>query len=49
VGFGVPHQQAILAVLAYRFLNFWLPIPLGGAAYLSMGWGRSKKVRPATD
>ncbi len=49
VGFGVPNQQAILAVLAYRFLNFWLPIPLGGLSYLSMGWGTSKRQRPATD
>jgi hypothetical protein len=27
VGFGVPHSQAILAVLAYRLVNFWIPIP----------------------
>ena len=40
VGFGVPHQPAILAVLAYRFINFWLPIPVGGAAYLSLEWRR---------
>ena len=32
VGFGVPHSQAILAVLAYRLVNFWIPIPLGGAS-----------------
>jgi uncharacterized protein (TIRG00374 family) len=42
VGFGVPHQQATLAVLAYRFVNFWLPIPIGGAAYLSLEWRRGK-------
>ena len=42
VGFGVPKSAAILAVLAYRFINFWLPIPLGGAAYLSLEW-RSQK------
>jgi len=42
VGFGVPHSQAILAVLAYRFLNFWLPIPLGGATYLSLEWRRTR-------
>ena len=40
VGFGVPHQPAILAVLANRFINFWLPIPVGGAAYLSLEWRR---------
>jgi uncharacterized protein (TIRG00374 family) len=38
VGFGVPHAPAILAVLAYRFVNFWLPIPVGGFAYLSLRW-----------
>ena len=38
VGFGVPHNPAILAVLAYRFINFWLPIPLGGFAYMTLEW-----------
>jgi uncharacterized protein (TIRG00374 family) len=42
VGFGVPTQAATLAVLAYRFVNFWLPIPIGGAAYLSLEWRREK-------
>jgi len=36
VGFGVPKSTAILGVLGYRLLNFWLPIPLGGAAYVSL-------------
>jgi uncharacterized protein (TIRG00374 family) len=40
VGFGVPHSQAILAVLAYRLVNFWLPIPIGGAAYASLQFRR---------
>jgi putative heme transporter len=39
VGFGVPRDVAILGVLTYRFVNFWLPIPLGGAAYLSLRFG----------
>jgi uncharacterized protein (TIRG00374 family) len=43
VGFGVPHSQAELAVLAYRFMNFWLPIPLGGSAYLAMEYRRSRR------
>jgi len=46
VGFGVPQQAATLAVLAYRFVNFWLPIPLGGLAYLSLEWRRGKKPTP---
>ena len=38
VGFGVPHAPAILAVLLYRLINFWLPIPLGGISYLTVRW-----------
>jgi uncharacterized protein (TIRG00374 family) len=43
VGFGVPRPTAILGVLGYRLVNFWLPIPVGGIAYLSLrftneGW-----------
>jgi uncharacterized protein (TIRG00374 family) len=37
-GFGVPHSQAILAVLAYRLVNFWIPIPIGGVSYASLQW-----------
>jgi hypothetical protein len=47
VGFGVPHSQAILAVLAYRLVNFWIPIPLGGVAYASWQWRRPTEVTPA--
>jgi len=36
VGFGVPRAEAIVAVLAYRLFEFWIPIPLGAAAYLSI-------------
>jgi uncharacterized protein (TIRG00374 family) len=46
VGFGVPHAQAILAVLAYRLVNFWIPIPIGGAAYASLQWRRGPEARP---
>ncbi|HEY5111152.1 MAG TPA: lysylphosphatidylglycerol synthase transmembrane domain-containing protein [Acidimicrobiales bacterium] len=46
VGFGVPHSQAILAVLAYRLVNFWIPIPVGGVAYASLQWRRPAEVRP---
>ena len=42
-GFGVPLDIAGPAVLGYRVVNFWLPIPVGGVAYLSLrfetlGW-----------
>lgn len=36
VGFSVPRATAILGVLAWRALNFLLPIPIGFAAYLTM-------------
>jgi uncharacterized protein (TIRG00374 family) len=38
VGFGVPHTPAILAVLAYRLVNFWIPIPVGAGAFFSLRW-----------
>ncbi len=47
VGFNVPHSQAILAVLAYRLVNFWVPIPIGGAAYASLQFRRTPAT-PAT-
>lgn len=36
VGFGVDRGVALLAVPAYRVAQFWLPIPLGGIAYLTV-------------
>jgi hypothetical protein len=36
VAFNTPRSAAILGVIAYRLINFWLPIPLGGLAYLSL-------------
>jgi len=36
VGFGTPRSIAIWGVIGWRLVNFWLPIPLGGAAYLSL-------------
>ena len=35
-GFGLTNGQALSAVLAYRAVNFWLPIPFGGLAYASL-------------
>lgn len=44
VGFHVPKAVAILGVLSYRLVNFWLPIPAGGGAYLSLRIaGRSRR------
>jgi uncharacterized protein (TIRG00374 family) len=36
VGFGSPRGVAILGVISYRLVNFWLPIPVGALAYLSL-------------
>ena len=36
VGFGVPSSIALLGVVSWRLVNFWLPIPAGAAAYLSL-------------
>ena len=37
-----PRGTAVLGVVIYRLVNFWLPIPVGGLAYLSL------KVGPAS-
>ncbi len=42
VGFHVTKQAAILGVISYRLINFWLPIPVGGAAYVSLRWGHRR-------
>ncbi len=36
VSFGLTRSVATLGVLAWRLVNFWLPIPTGAAAYLSL-------------
>ena len=36
VGFGATRGVAIVAVIGYRLVNFWLPIPVGAGAYLSL-------------
>jgi hypothetical protein len=46
-GFGVPASIAYLAVIAWRLVNFWLPIPLGGLAYLSLKVATAKRARLA--
>ena len=50
VGFGVPRETALLGVFGYRLVNFWLPIPVGGIAYLSLrfsGEGWRQRLRNA--
>lgn len=46
VGFGAARGVAVLGVIGYRLINFWLPIPVGAASYLSLrkkGEGRPDK------
>lgn len=50
VSFGVTRNVATLGVLAWRFVNFWLPIPTGALAYVSLkvprgaGWGAMRQA-----
>ena len=47
VGFGVPVGTATIGVLCWRFAQFWMPIPLGGIAYLTLrfgSFGRNKQL-----
>ncbi len=44
-GFGPTAPQALSAVLAYRAVNFWLPIPFGGLAYASLEFERGTLYR----
>lgn len=36
VGFGATRGIAILGVVGWRLVEFWLPIPVGGLAYLAL-------------
>lgn len=36
---GVPIGTAVIAVLAWRFVQFWMPIPTGAASYASLKLG----------
>jgi uncharacterized protein (TIRG00374 family) len=50
VSFGVTRSVATLGVLGWRLVNFWLPIPAGAAAYVSLRVPRGaglKAVRAA--
>ncbi|TDO58732.1 hypothetical protein EV651_1097 [Kribbella sp. VKM Ac-2571] len=36
LGFGVDSQAAVLAVLSWRLVQFWGPVPVAGLCYLSL-------------
>lgn len=35
-GFGVPSAIAVAAVLVYRLINYWLPLPIGLVTYVTV-------------
>jgi uncharacterized protein (TIRG00374 family) len=45
--FHVPGGVAAAGVLSWRLVNFWLPIPFGGASYLSLRLGRPRTAAGA--
>ncbi len=50
--FGVDFNLAVLAVLSYRAISFWLPTPLGAVAYLQLRrtvarWRDEQSASPA--
>jgi uncharacterized protein (TIRG00374 family) len=42
--FGVTKNVALLGVLGWRIVNFWLPIPIGAASYLSLRLHRGEGI-----
>ncbi len=54
VGFGTPQGIALLGVLSWRLVQYWMPMPLAAAAYLSLRAGPLRMSRrvagvPKTD
>ena len=49
IGFGVPAAIAWLGVISWRLFNFWLPIPVGAGAYLSLRVRRGAGLRERRD
>lgn len=47
VGFGLARDVAVVAVVAYRLAEFWLPIPLAGYAYVALRVERGRRRREA--
>jgi uncharacterized protein (TIRG00374 family) len=45
IGFGLTRSVATLGVLGWRLVNFWLPIPTGALAYVSLKVPRSANLR----
>jgi uncharacterized protein (TIRG00374 family) len=45
VSFGQTRNVATLGVIGWRLVNFWLPIPIGAAAYISLRVPRGAGLR----
>jgi hypothetical protein len=45
IGFGTSFTVAVLGVLCWRLVNYWLPMPIGGVAYLGILAGRRRERR----
>jgi putative heme transporter len=48
VAFGGAAPTTVVAVLLYRILNFWLPLPVGWAAWAWLLWSGRRRSRPTT-
>lgn len=44
VGFGTPQAQASIGVVAYRIVNFWMPIPVGTVAYVAVQYATGESM-----
>jgi putative heme transporter len=52
VAFGGGSAATVAAVLLYRLISFWIPIPIGAGCYLGLARGRRRKelaLKTATD
>jgi uncharacterized protein (TIRG00374 family) len=47
IAFGAGHSDAVLGVITWRLLSFWLPIPLGLASYGSLHFEHRRHGRLA--
>ena len=43
--FGMPYSAALLAVIGWRLVNYWLPIPLGTLAYISLRFEKGSRIK----
>jgi uncharacterized protein (TIRG00374 family) len=46
IAFGSPKVAAILGVLTWRTIAYWMPIPLGAMAYGALSLGRPRRADP---